>query len=92
MELLAFTLLYGGGVLAVLFVLLCGEAAVFADTPVAWLHWAITTAPCSACACVLLAALHCQALLLLSDVERCTALCTIAHAGGGLHPPHDRSS
>ena len=49
MELLAFTLLYGAGVVAFLFVMLCGEAAMFADTPVAWMHWAVTSAPCSAC-------------------------------------------
>ncbi len=52
MELLTFTLLYGGGAAAVLFALLCGEAAMFTDTPVAWLHWAITSAPCSAFECV----------------------------------------
>ena len=54
MELLTFTLLYGGAAAAVLFALLCGEAAMFADTPVAWLHWAITSAPCSAFECVCL--------------------------------------
>ena len=51
MELLTFTLLYGGAVAAVLFALLCGEAAMFADTPVAWMHWAITSAPCSGLEC-----------------------------------------
>ncbi len=67
MELLTFTLLYGGAAAAILFALLCGEAAVFADTPVAWLHWAITSAPCSAfecgCACLLAAAPCCTGCL-----------------------------
>ena len=52
MQLLAFTLAYGAGVAAFLFVMLCGEAAMFADTPVAWMHWAITTAPCTAFECI----------------------------------------
>ena len=43
MELLTFTLLYIGGVLTFVFLLLFGEASVFEGTPVGWCHWLITS-------------------------------------------------
>ena len=52
MDLLLFTVLYGGAVGVFLLVMLCGEAAVFIGTPVAWLHWLVTSGPCAATECV----------------------------------------
>ena len=51
MEFIVFAVLYAGGITLFLFVMLCGEAAIFVRTPVAWLHFLIMSGPCIATEC-----------------------------------------
>ena len=48
MELLAFCILYLTGISFFIFLFLFGELPVFEGTPLPWLQWLISAAPCEA--------------------------------------------